>query len=408
MLTGTLPATRRLVQAVRDLSLARDIQQIMTVVRTAARELTGADGATFILRDGDRCHYADEDAIGPLWKGQTFPMTACISGWAMLNRAPAIVPDIFVDERIPVDAYRPTFVKSLVMVPVRTEQPIAAIGNYWASPHTASPWEVELLQALADSTAVAMENVQVYAELEQRVRDRTAQLEAANQELDAFSHSVSHDLRTPLRHLSGFARMLKQHAAASLDAKGQDYLSRIDGAALRMTVLVEELLAFSRLGRAPLHLQPVELAEVVADARREAMLDASGRAVEWTIGALPTVDADRTLLHQVVTNLLSNAVKYTRGRDVARIQVGSYQDHGSVVVYVRDNGAGFDMAHAGRLFGVFQRLHREDEFEGTGVGLANVRRIIARHGGRTWAEGTPGDGAIFYFSFPAAASGSAS
>ena len=161
-----------LVDAIQALSLARSLQEIQRIVRSAARRLTGADGATFVLRDGTRCFYADEDAISPLWKGQRFPMSHCISGWAMTHRSPAVIEDIFADDRIPHDAYRQTFVKSVAMVPIRTAEPIGAIGNYWAERHEPTGREVALLQALADSTAVAMENVQVYEELE-RAREET-------------------------------------------------------------------------------------------------------------------------------------------------------------------------------------------------------------------------------------------
>src|SRR5215216_2626800 len=168
----TILQMSRLVSAVQELSLARNLATITDVVRRAARELTGADGATFVLREGDKCHYAEENAISPLWKGQRFPLSTCISGWAMLNRQAAVIEDIYADPRIPADAYRPTFVKSLAMVPIRTEAPIGAIGNYWATRRQPTGEEVELLQALANTTAVAMENVRVYAELEQRVKER--------------------------------------------------------------------------------------------------------------------------------------------------------------------------------------------------------------------------------------------
>ncbi len=170
-------AMEQLVEVVQRLSMARDLATVMDIVKHAARALTGADGATFVLRDGDKCFYADEDAISPLWKGQRFPMDVCISGWAMLNRQPAVIEDIYADSRIPADAYRPTFVKSLAMVPIRTLDPVGAIGNYWAERHQPSPEQVKVLQALADTTAVALENVQVYAELEKRVRERTLELE---------------------------------------------------------------------------------------------------------------------------------------------------------------------------------------------------------------------------------------
>jgi hypothetical protein len=396
-----MQSTQRLVRAVQDLSLARDIAAIATIVRTAARELTGAQGATFVLREGEECHYVDEDAIAPLWKGQRFPLSACISGWVMLNGTPAVVPDIYADPRVPVDLYRPTFVRSLVVVPVRERSPIGAVGNYWAAMHEPTAQEVELLQALANTAAVALENVRVYSELEERVRRRTEQLEIANRELDAFSHSVSHDLRAPLRHLNGFSQLLRERAASALDPRSLDYLSRIEGAATRMATLIDDLLAFARLSRSTLKATPVNLNEIVGEARAEVVTELNERIVEWHMARLPTVHGDRALLRQVMVNLLSNAVKYTRGRTPARIEIGTIPATGEeVIFFVRDNGVGFDQQYAGRLFGVFQRLHRADEFEGTGIGLANVRRIVHRHGGRTWAAGKLDEGATFYCALP--------
>jgi diguanylate cyclase (GGDEF)-like protein len=172
-----------LVEVVQSLSLAKDLQAVMSLVRTAARRLIGSDGASFVLRDGDRCFYADEDAIAPLWKGQRFPMSMCISGWVMTHRTPVSIPDIYQDPRVPFEAYRPTFVQSLAMVPIRTQDPIGAIGSYWAQTHVPTEAEVQILQALADSTAVAMENIRIREELEECVQQRTAELQAANDEL---------------------------------------------------------------------------------------------------------------------------------------------------------------------------------------------------------------------------------
>ena len=185
VVTGSTRKIELLVEAIQRLSLAQDIQSVQEIVRTVARQLTGADGATFVLRDGDRCFYADEDSISPLWKGQRFPLNACISGWVMDNRVAVAIPDVYQDPRIPIDAYRPTFVRSLAMVPIRTQSPIGAIGNYWASHHVATDDELRILQALADSTAVAIENIRIHKELEDRIRERTSQLETVNQELRA-------------------------------------------------------------------------------------------------------------------------------------------------------------------------------------------------------------------------------
>ncbi|CAN5873336.1 hypothetical protein BH10ACT9_BH10ACT9_58600 [soil metagenome] len=210
--TAYLHGMERLVQAVQELSLARTLEDVQRIVRTAARELTGCDGATFVLRDNGKCYYADEDAIEPLWKGSRFPMEICISGWAMLNREAAVISDIYVDDRIPHEAYRPTFVKSLVMVPIRKLDPVGAIGNYWAYQRQPSEQEVSLLQALANATAVAMENVQILSELEQRVLDRTAELETANGEIQKLSIT---DELTGLNNRRGFFLLAEPGMAAA-------------------------------------------------------------------------------------------------------------------------------------------------------------------------------------------------
>lgn len=193
--------TSRLVRAIRDLSHARTNEQVQAVVRSAARELLAADGATFVLRDGPCCYYVDEEAIAPLWKGLRFPLEQCISGWAMLNKQHAVIPDVLVDERIPQDAYRRTFVRSLVMVPIRRPDPIGAIGVYWAGRHEAGPGEVELIQSLADSTSVALENVAIGQQLEQRIQERTAQLHEANR---ALAEVAARDPLTGLLNRRGF------------------------------------------------------------------------------------------------------------------------------------------------------------------------------------------------------------
>ncbi|MDR3401516.1 MAG: CHASE3 domain-containing protein [Chthoniobacter sp.] len=234
----------------------------------------------------------------------------------------------------------------------------------------------------------------------QRVQAVNNQLRAANAELEAFSYSVSHDLRAPLRHIDGFADLLSNHAGAALDDKGRRYLKTIADSAKRMGALIDDLLVFSRIGRAEMRRTKVDLNGLTNEVIQELRVETNGRNVVWKRHKLPTVDGDPALLRQVLVNLLANAVKYTRPRDPAVIEVGYMTTDDGDTFYVRDNGVGFDMTYVGKLFGVFQRLHRAEEFEGTGIGLANVQRIIVRHGGRVWAEGKSGEGATFYFTLP--------
>lgn len=397
-----------LVTVVQKLSLARDLPTIMDIVRRAARALVNADGATFVLRDGDLCFYAEEDGIGPLWKGQRFPMTVCISGWSMLNRAAAPIEDIYQDERIAQDAYRPTFVKSLVMTPIRTVDPIGAIGVYWARQHRATQEEIELLKALADSTSIAIEAADVFANLERKVAERTAEvarrnaeLEVLNKELEAFSYSVAHDLRSPLITIDGFAQVLLENTADSLDEPNKQHLERITNAARRMHRLINDLLSLSKIVRAPLHTETVDLSRTAHEILQNLRESAPARAAEFSVADGITVTGDSALLRILLENLLSNAWKFTSRGERTEIAFGSGTDQADRLVYfVRDNGAGFDPRYATKLFSPFQRLHSATQFAGTGIGLATVQRIIHRHGGQIWAESAVGCGAVFYFTLP--------
>jgi signal transduction histidine kinase len=238
-------------------------------------------------------------------------------------------------------------------------------------------------------------------ELEQRVLERTAELVEINRELEAFTYSVSHDLRAPLRQIDGFARILTEEARAELDQASQHYLEQIRGGARHMGRLVDDLLHLSRVARQELEVRPTDLNLLVDAALEELRPELEGRDIEWRRGGLPTLECDPGLMRLVFVNLLSNAVKFTRSREATAIELGHTWVEGRLTVFVRDNGVGFNMKYADKLFGVFQRLHRQEEFEGTGVGLATVQRIVHRHGGQVWAEAEVGRGATFYFTLGA-------
>jgi len=263
----------------------------------------------------------------------------------------------------------------------------------------------ELQDALAQLQTAHEQILELNQNLETRVAQRTAALAAANEELDAFSFSVSHDLRAPLLHIDGFAQLLRESTAERLDEESRKYLEYIVTAAKRMGELIHALLTFARTSRVQLNVADIDLEEVLEGALAALQGDTQSRNIQWQRSRLPKARADATLLEQVFVNLIGNAVKYTRTRDPAVIEIGARPGRADeVVVFLRDNGVGFDLRHADRLFSVFQRLHRADEFEGTGIGLANAHRIVTRHGGAIWAEAAVGRGATFFFSLPRAES----
>lgn len=413
-------AVEPLVGVVQDLSLARDLPTIMQIVRRAARELTGADGASFVLREGDLSYYADEDAIGPLWKGQRFPMSACISGWAMLHREAVAIEDIYEDPRIPVDAYRPTFVKSLCMVPIRTKAPIGAIGNYWASRHPATPPERALLQALADSTSVAMESVELYGELEKRVRDRTLRLEVKSRELvekqeallelqrqkESLSALVVHDLRSPASAIMFAASM--QLGACDLSPTDRRRWSSVFSSAEHIVRMTVNLLDIARSEEGRLVLNPAELdiGGLFTEVRElfSVLTERCEQAIELSYdvpqGALR---GDRELLGRVLQNLVDNALRHSPSKSTVRLQARA--DAKWVTVAVCDEGPGIPADMRNRIFDRYVRLGDEAEKTraGFGLGLSFCQLAVEAHGGAIWIEDNAPRGTQFCFRLPAAA-----
>jgi signal transduction histidine kinase len=392
-------ALRALVRAVRDLASARRLEDVVEVVRHAAREIVDADGATFVLRDNGQCFYVDEYAIEPLWRGQRFPLTACISGWAMLNQQQVMIPDIYVDDRIPHAAYRPTFVQSLAMTPIRTDEPVGSIGTYWADHHEATPAELEVLQALADSTAVAMESVRTFQELEDRVVERTAELSAVNRDLGAFAHVAAHDLKAPLSTIAGYVELLEELDGEALSTTGADALAVVKRQATRMAGLIDSVLSYSTAATTPFDVRPVDLNQAVEHVLADVEDLVASRRAEVRISPLPTVHGIPDLIERVLQNLIVNAINYGHA-DRPTAVVHAEESDSEVRVHVEDNGRGVAPEEREAIFGMFSRGVSAQAAPGSGIGLAFARRVAARHDGSLTVDEAPGGGARFTLTLP--------
>jgi signal transduction histidine kinase len=403
-----------LVCVVQDLSLARDLASIVSTMRHAIREATGADGATFILREGELGYYADENAIGPLWKGQRFPLSVCICGWVMHNRQTVAIEDVYADPRIPADVYEPTFVKSLAMAPIRTKEPLGAIGIYWASKHRATERELAVLCMLADSASVAMENVDVYAELEKRVRDRTHELEAKNQELsekhealvklelekEALAAHVVHDLKSPTSVIMLAASMgLRAEGVSAADRRRWNaVLSSAEH--IHRTALNLLDIAGSDAGKLVPAPVEVDLEALLAEVCELFRFKAEGRkqAIELRAAVPPgSLRADPELLRRVVQN----------GPTRSTVCLTACVCPEGVEVAVCDEGAGVPAEMRERVFDRYVSLadHSDGSCTARGLGLTFCRLAVEAHGGHIWIEDNEPKGSRFCFRVPSAAQG---
>lgn len=393
-----------LTRTVEQLATADTLERITEVVAHAVRQVMGADGATFVLREDGHCFYVDEDAIAPLWKGSRFPLESCVSGWTMRHRQVVQIPDIYVDPRVPHDAYRPTFVKSLAMAPIRSAEPIGALGAYWSVEHTATPAQVRMLEVLANSASVAVENLELRAAVVRRSSERDSAAARAD-ELEAAVLTMAHDLRSPLGAILGYAELLEDSIDPA-DQTALGFAETILSAGHRMADQIDRMLTIYRITNRPISPEPVDLTALGREVARDLVSQVSGRDVEIQVADGLEAIADPVLAHLLLENLLANAVKYTGRTPRARIELArSPDDEGGPLAtfVVRDNGDGFAPEDADRLFRPMTRLHTDAEFPGTGLGLASAARIVELHGGRIRAEGEKSVGAAFHFTLPAPA-----
>jgi signal transduction histidine kinase len=409
------------VAVVQDLSLARSLERVVEIVRTSARALTGADGATFVLPEQgagkDVCFYVDEDAIGPLWKGRRFPASSCISGWAMRNRRAAVVEDVTVDPRIPIEAYAPTFVKSLVMVPIRSVDPIGAIGCYWAVRRTPREFEVQVLQALADSTSVAMENVALHADLEARVAARTEELAAARAELSAknealmalvrrkeeLSALVVHDIKGPATALMLRAeqRMRSVETPAERNAWRCIYVNG-EGLARLATNLLD--ITLSEDCSFKLACEEVSVPSLVVEVlqRMQPLTEARDQVVKTRLLTNAVVSADPEVMRRTLQNLVENAVAFNARRGT--VSVDAIDDRDAVLISVSDEGPGIPAGLREQIFDKYVRLPSAGApHVGRGLGLAFCRLAVEAHAGRIWVEDRSPHGSRFCVRLPLAA-----
>lgn len=384
---------------VTQLSLAETLPDISRIITHAGHFLARTDGTTFVLKDQDKCYYYDEVAVSPLWKGKRFPMSACISGWAMQNKRPAIIADIYKDQRIPHDAYRPTFVKSLCMVPVRALDPIAAIGSYWKDEHTPTDDEVNSLQILANLAAVSLEKVLLRGEFEKEIT-RSSGLSLKNRELEMYLYTIVHDLRNPIMTLSILLSDIRRHIP-QMNTRVDANLNLGEETIERMAVQIDKMLSLYRMNCKALIRTPIDLGDLFCKTVNRLVMQYPDPVTQFEADSKVMVEGDPSLMAIVMENLLSNSFKFSKLHQPRKLQFhGVKKSSSEVICSIQDNGIGFEAEKAKDLFQPLVRLHKDSDYPGTGLGLASVAKIIEAHGGRTWAESQPAKGSIFYFSLP--------
>jgi len=383
------------LRIVQRLSFCRDAGEVTSILASTARELTGADGITVVFKEGDLCYYAEENASAQLWKGRRFPMQACISGWCMEHHRQVVIADIYADTRVAQDVYKPTFVKSLAMVPIRTEDPIGAVGAYWATAHEATAAELEILQALADCASMALANVKLIGELKEGMRRK-----------DKFLSMLAHELRSPLPPIMNALHVLRLRGAGSTTINKAEEM--IDRQVRHLSRIVDDLVDVARInnGNIPIRTERLDLARVVRQSvdDRRSMFNAAGLALNIIVPNVPLwVTGDAMRLEQVIANLLDNAVKFTPADGSVTVELVMDDATGEAITTIRDTGIGIEPDMLERVFDVFDQADRslDRAHGGLGLGLSVARGLAELHRGslRAASEGL-GKGAEFVMRLP--------
>jgi signal transduction histidine kinase len=388
-----------LVDALGRLSETRTLNALGSLIKNYAGQLVNSGDVKFIFREGDYFILPGEEEEAQGLKQKISIGTDIISR-VIVEAERLVIADLR-------DIVHPEYfslvdpsARSILVIPVSSESTTGAIMVCRPKPFLPSGMEIRVLESLSYAASIAIENIRFYTELEAMVNERTEQLSAVNKELESFTYSVSHDLRAPLRSIEGFVRILEEDYSLKLGPEGLRVCSIIEGSSRKMRNLIDNLLEFAKLGKQEIRKVQVDMKALAETVISELTSGSEQKNLDISIEKLPEAFGDPYMLHQVWTNYLSNAMKFSSGKGLQKIAVSGRQEEDRITYEVTDNGAGFDMEYSGKLFGVFQRLHSASEFEGTGVGLAIVQRIIHRHGGAVWAEGRTGEGARFSFSLP--------
>jgi len=390
-----------LVDSIKEFSTAHELSEVYHTAVSAARRLTDAESSAMIIKEGDTCQCVDEDASEPLLKGQKVSQGDCIADYVLSSGKPMIVEDMEKDLQITKEPFKNIQVKSLAIFPIHSQVTLGAMALLWRESYSFKTDETRLIETLLDAASQAIENINLYKNLEERVKIRTKDLEKANEELQAFSYTVSHDLKAPIRAIDGYIDLMMDELGEHMSKESQSYATTIRSSVVKMNQLIDDLLRYSRFDKSSAHIECVAVLPVIRKVMDEFkdQIEQSGAICKLPVESIRVI-ADETGLTVVLRNLVDNALKFSRSRPQPHIAIALEDIPGYWMIVVQDNGIGFEMTYRNKIFDVFERLHGGKEYPGSGIGLALVKKAMLRMNGMVWAESKPGIGSKFFLRFP--------